>query len=143
MKYLLSSVAIVAAVAMAVPASAQCTGPGLYAETRTGPWANPPEGPGPSSPLFNLPEGLLVCQARRLRRGFDCMGAATPAAKCDIPCGWPAITLTRADRRLHWRARPYRPAPVLAVGERRRVVSAESADHPLLRSPAARPLIVR
>lgn len=57
MKYLLSSVAIVAALAMTAPVSAQRTGPGAGAATGTGPGVNPPGGPGPSSPLGNLPAG--------------------------------------------------------------------------------------
>jgi hypothetical protein len=57
MKYLLSSVAVVAALAMAVPASAQRTGPGAGAQSTTGPGVTPPGGPGPSSPLSNLPAG--------------------------------------------------------------------------------------
>src|SRR5438477_9511143 len=55
MKYLLSGVAIVAALAMAAPASAQRTGPGAGASTTTGPTGVPPGGPGPSSPMSNLP----------------------------------------------------------------------------------------
>jgi hypothetical protein len=57
MKYLLSSVAIVAALAMTAPVSAQRSGPGAGAGTGTGPGVNPPGGPGPSSPLYNLPTG--------------------------------------------------------------------------------------
>ena len=57
MKYLLSSVAIVAALAFALPASAQRTGPGAGASQTTGPGVTPPGGPGPSSPLSNLPAG--------------------------------------------------------------------------------------
>jgi hypothetical protein len=57
MRYLLGSVAIVAAVGMTVPALAQRTGPGPYAQTGTGPGVTPPGGPGPSSPLSNLPAG--------------------------------------------------------------------------------------
>ena len=57
MKHLLSGVAIIAALAIAAPASAQRTGPGPYANTGTGPGVTPPGGPGPSSPLFNLPAG--------------------------------------------------------------------------------------
>jgi len=57
MKYLLSSVAIVAALAFALPASAQRTGPGAGAQGGTGPAVTPPGGPGPSSPLYNLPAG--------------------------------------------------------------------------------------
>src|SRR5215831_14039058 len=52
MKHLLSGVAIVAALAMAAPASAQRTGPGAGAP---GPNQPVPGGPGPSSPLSNLP----------------------------------------------------------------------------------------
>ena len=57
MKYLLSSVAIVAALAFAAPVWAQREGPGATAPTGTGPGVNPPGGPGPSSPLYNLPQG--------------------------------------------------------------------------------------
>ena len=57
MKHLLSSVAIVAALAIAAPVSAQRSGPGPGAATGTGPGVNPPGGPGPSSPLGNLPAG--------------------------------------------------------------------------------------
>ena len=57
MKYLLSGVAIVAALAFAAPGWAQRTGPGATAGTGTGPAVNPPGGPGPSSPLYNLPAG--------------------------------------------------------------------------------------
>ena len=55
MKHLLSGVAIVAALAMAAPVSAQRSGPGPGAATGTGPGVNPPGGPGPSSPMYNLP----------------------------------------------------------------------------------------
>lgn len=55
MKYLLSGVAIVAALAIAAPASAQRTGPGAGAGTSTGPTGVAPGGPGPSSPMSNLP----------------------------------------------------------------------------------------
>ncbi len=57
MRNLLSLVAIVAALAIAVPASAQRAGPGPGAQTTTGPGVNPPGGPGPSSSLHNLPAG--------------------------------------------------------------------------------------
>jgi hypothetical protein len=57
MKYLLSSVAIVAALAITAPVSAQRSGPGAGAGESTGPGVNPPGGPGPSSPLSNLPSG--------------------------------------------------------------------------------------
>lgn len=57
MKKLLSTAAIIAALASAVPASAQRTGPGPTANTGTGPGVLPPGGFGPSSPLYNLNEG--------------------------------------------------------------------------------------
>jgi hypothetical protein len=57
MKYLLSGMAIVAAISIAAPAFAQRTGPGPGASTGTGPGVIPPGGPGPSSPLSNLPAG--------------------------------------------------------------------------------------
>jgi hypothetical protein len=56
MKKLLSTAAIIAALASAVPASAQRTGPGPTANTGTGPGVIPPGGVGPSSPLYNLNE---------------------------------------------------------------------------------------
>jgi hypothetical protein len=55
MRHLLSGVAIIAALAIAVPASAQRSGPGPGAQTTTGPGVYPPGGPGPSSSLHNLP----------------------------------------------------------------------------------------
>jgi hypothetical protein len=54
MKKLLSTAAIIAALATAVPASAQRMGPGPTANTGTGPGVIPPGGFGPSSPLKNL-----------------------------------------------------------------------------------------
>ena len=54
MKHLLSGVAIVAALAFAAPVWAQRTGPGVGAP---GPATAVPGGPGPSSPLSNLPAG--------------------------------------------------------------------------------------
>ena len=57
MKHLLSGVAIISALALAAPASAQRSGPGPGAWTGTGPGVIPPGGPGPSSPLSNLPAG--------------------------------------------------------------------------------------
>ena len=47
MKHLLSGVAILAALALAAPASAQRSGPGPGAWTGTGPGVIPPGGPGP------------------------------------------------------------------------------------------------
>jgi len=57
MRYLLSSVAIIATLAMPTLASAQRTSPGPYANTGSGPGVIPPGGYGPSSPMFNLPAG--------------------------------------------------------------------------------------
>jgi hypothetical protein len=57
MKHLLTGVAIVAALAFAAPVWAQRSGPGAGAATGTGPDVIPPGGPGPSSPLSNLPAG--------------------------------------------------------------------------------------
>jgi hypothetical protein len=57
MKYLLSGVAVAAALAIVAPASAQRTGPGETAASGTGPGVDPPGGPGPSSRQFNLPAG--------------------------------------------------------------------------------------
>jgi hypothetical protein len=54
MKTLLSTAAIIAALASAVPASAQRAGPGPTANTGTGSGVLPPGGVGPSSPLKNL-----------------------------------------------------------------------------------------
>jgi hypothetical protein len=56
MKKLLTIAAIIAALASAVPASAQRAGPGPTANTGTGPGVLPPGGVGPSSPLKNLTE---------------------------------------------------------------------------------------
>ena len=57
MKHLLSGVAIIAALVLAAPASAQRSGPGPGAQTGTGPGVIPPGGFGPSSALSNLPAG--------------------------------------------------------------------------------------
>src|ERR1700730_5945503 len=60
MKKLLSTAVIMAALASAVPASAQRTGPGPTANAGAGPGVIPPGGFGPSSPLKNLNEGSAV-----------------------------------------------------------------------------------
>ena len=57
MKKLLSTAAVITALAAAIPASAQRTGPGPTASTGTGPGVIPPGGCGPSSPLHNLNAG--------------------------------------------------------------------------------------
>ena len=56
MKKLLSTAAVIAALAAAIPASAQRTGPGPTASTGTGPGVIPPGGYG-LSPLHNLNAG--------------------------------------------------------------------------------------
>ena len=50
MRHLVSSVAIIAAFAIAAPASAQRMGPGPYASTGTGAGVTPPGGFGPLLP---------------------------------------------------------------------------------------------
>jgi len=60
MRTLLSGVtiAIVAALAITAPASAQRSGPGPTAQTTTGPGVIPPGGFGPSeTSLYNVPHG--------------------------------------------------------------------------------------
>jgi hypothetical protein len=52
MRHLLSGVAIIAALALGVPASAQRFGADPGAQTGTGPDAYPPGGFGPSSPMY-------------------------------------------------------------------------------------------
>jgi hypothetical protein len=60
MKSLLSGVAIIAALAIAVPASAQRYGPDAGAQTGTGPDVVPPGGYGPSeSALYNAQPGTF------------------------------------------------------------------------------------
>jgi hypothetical protein len=110
MKYLLSSVAIVAALAVTAPVSAQRTGPGAGAGETTGPGVNPPGGPGPSSPLSNLPAGSPGIP------GTPSSGPATraysppaPAAAAPgIPPGTaPGTETTSAAPPTHRHARPH------------------------------------
>jgi len=82
-----------AALASAVPASAQRTGPGPTAKTGTGPGVIPPGGFGPSSPLKNLNEGSAVLpgaapypQRLALVRLLEVM-ALLDEAGCDPTCG--------------------------------------------------------
>ena len=87
MKTLLSTAAIIAALASAVPASAQRAGPGPTANTGTGPGVIPPGGFGPSSPLYNLNEasaGLL---------GAAPSWTATPMLDWDAVSGLAEMTL--------------------------------------------------
>ena len=94
MKYLLSSVAIVAALALAAPVWAQGYGPGPGARTGTGPGVTPPGGLGPSSPLSNLP-------------GPGAPGYAPPPSGTNYPAGMapgPGAT-TSAEPPAHRHAR--------------------------------------
>ena len=77
MSKILSGVAIIAALALAVPASAQRFGPDPGAQTGTGPDAYPPGGFGPSSPMYNAQDEY-----------------PNPAAPTDVPLGtaWPTTT---------------------------------------------------
>ena len=91
MKYLLSSVAIVAALAVTAPAWAQRTGPGAGAGETTGPGVNPPGGPGPSSPLSNLPAGSPGLPGTPQTRMLG-----SPAAAGAAPTGAPGAAATAA-----------------------------------------------
>jgi len=77
MRNLLTGVAIIAALAIATPASAQRIGPGPSAQTGTGPSVYPPGGFGPSSPMYNAQDEY-----------------PNPAAPTDVPLGtaWPTTT---------------------------------------------------
>jgi hypothetical protein len=92
MKKLFSTAAIIAALASALPASAQRTGPGPTANTATGPGVLPPGGFGPS-PLHNLNEesaglsgGAPYPQRLVLVRLLEVMALLDEAA-CDPTCG--------------------------------------------------------
>jgi hypothetical protein len=83
MRHLLSGVAIIAALAIPTLASAQRMGPGSYAYTGTGPGVTPPGGFGPSSTLFNVPEGSPSLPPSAVPSGM----AARPAATTPLPPG--------------------------------------------------------
>jgi hypothetical protein len=91
MKKLLRTAAIIAALASAVPASAQRTGPGPTANTSTWPGVIPPGGFGPSSPLHNLneesagPPGAAYPHRLALVRLLEVMALLDEAA-CDRTC---------------------------------------------------------
>jgi hypothetical protein len=104
MKHLLSGVAIVAALAFAAPVWAQREGPGPGAATGTGPAVNPPGGPGPSSPLYNLPAGSPGIPGTPQSRY---PGSPTGAATGVVPgVPGPAAT-TSAEPPAHRHARPH------------------------------------
>jgi hypothetical protein len=92
MKKLFRTAAVIAALASAVPASAQRAGLGPTANTGTGPGVIPPSGFGPSSPLHNLneesagPPGAAPCPHRlALVRLLEVMALLDEAA-CDPTC---------------------------------------------------------
>ena len=93
MKKLFSTAAITAALASAVPASAQRRSPGPTVNTGTGPGVLPPGGFGPSSPLHNLneePAGLPGAAPYPQRLAlFRLLGvmALLDEAGCDPYCG--------------------------------------------------------
>jgi len=93
MKKLLTIAAVIAALASAVPASAQRTSPGPTVNTGTGPGVLPPEGFGPSSLLHNLneePAGLPGAAPYPQRLAlFRLLGvmALLDEAGCDPTCG--------------------------------------------------------
>ena len=103
MKYLLSSVAIVAALAFALPASAQRSGPGSTAGTGTGPGVNPPGGPGPSQPYYNLPPGSPGVPGTPESRYGPLSGQ--PAAPSAAPGTAPGSETTSATPPTHRHAR--------------------------------------
>src|SRR5271166_1578420 len=114
MRHLLSGVAIVAALAIAVPALAQRSGPGPGAQTTTGPGVYPPRG---ARAVLFAPQS-----AGRVSRSDRCgaLGDA-PSANYDVPRGLAAVTVVRRARlnialmgepRLH--CRPARRAPCVA-----------------------------
>jgi hypothetical protein len=93
MKYLLSGVAIVAALAIVAPASAQRTGPGATARSGTGPGVDPLGGPGPSSPLFNLPAG-----SPGLPGTPQTIYPSSPEGLSPVAIPWTAPPATTSDR---------------------------------------------
>ena len=108
MKYLLSSVAIVAALAVVAPASAQRSGPGAGAATGTGPDVNPPGGPGPSQPYYNLPPGSPgipgTPSSGPATRTYPAPAAAAPGV---APGMAPGAETTSATPPTHRHARPH------------------------------------
>jgi len=91
MKFLLSSVAIVAALAIASPVSAQGYGPGPGARTGTGPGVTPPGGIGPSSPLSNLPgQGAPGYETPPTGTNFPPAGTAPGMAPGDTTSATPS-----------------------------------------------------
>jgi hypothetical protein len=81
MKSLLTGVAIIAALALTVPASAQGYGPGPGAQTGTGPDVVPPGGYGPSeSELKNAQPGTFYPYPGAPVAGETAWSTTTPPA---------------------------------------------------------------
>ena len=90
MRNLLSGVAIIAALAIAVPASAQGFGPGPDARTGTGPDVVPPGGYGPSeSALKNAPPGTFYPYPGVSALGATTWSTTTPPASAGDPAVLP------------------------------------------------------
>ena len=85
MRHLLSGVAIIAALALAVPASAQRFGPDPGAQTGTGPDAYPPGGFGPSSPMYNAQDVYPNPQAPQTAQWGTAWPLAFPPASVVPP----------------------------------------------------------
>ena len=100
MRYLLlSGVAIIAALAIATPASAQRIGPGPSAQTGTGPSVYPPGGFGPSSPMFDAQDVYPNPSAPGVRYLGEQYGQNDdPIGRCNAPCGLAAVTVVRRAR---------------------------------------------
>jgi hypothetical protein len=81
MKTLLTGVAIIAALAIAVPASAQRYGPDAGAQTGTGPGVVPPGGYGPTdTPLDNAQPGVFYPYPGVPAAGGPTWSTTTPPA---------------------------------------------------------------
>jgi hypothetical protein len=90
MKSLLTGVAIIAALAIAVPASAQRFGPDAGAQTGTGPDVVPPGGYGPSeSALYNAQPGAFYPYPGVPAAGGPTWSTTTPPADANAPAVMP------------------------------------------------------
>jgi hypothetical protein len=90
MKSLLTGVAIIAALAIAVPASAQRYGPGPGAQTGTGPDVVPPGGYGPTdTPLDNAQPGAFYPYPGVPAAAGPTWSTTTPSADANAPAVMP------------------------------------------------------
>ena len=86
MKSLLTGMAMIAALAMALPASAQRFGPEAGAQTGTGPDVVPPGGYGPSeSALYNAPPGTFYPYPPGSAAGGTTWSTTPPSANTTDP----------------------------------------------------------